>query len=486
MAAGSVEDLWSVVANLALPPRERRQALDALVSLDREAAEALVSSGRLAGAVWPPDEAGRGIGGDDLVLLAVATPPGELLAVLERAASHTPDRVVLAVRLAAARAPYDRRTARRLEPAVRALLVDRRRAFPHLEHTDQTIGGCVQELHLLVARAAHAGDPQAFRGALEQALRATLDRGEQVSTLYNVLLAWLEVGGRASDLLGVLVGVLADRSAGWRARLAAREAVDVLRGVAASYPEAAADLREVVGVGIEAANRALVAVLRDAEAPVELREAVVGRLHRWAPLAIGELQREGVLEARPVPSRRVHRDWTPAAVELLSTQVSFEEVESLIRHAPPADLDRVVSAVRLAPALAGWLPGAARRLDPLLRGLVGSRVEVPMKTRPVLLGQMALEAFVGLFPHAEAQEEWMDVSLRDGLEHAMEAGCSFLKAAEWFPNILRPATRHAVGGWMLDAAREGTRPLAERHDLAEALESAELPALAAQARRSLG
>lgn len=382
MNEDDIEALAGILNDAAAPLPARRGAMAALAASEPGTLGRLRASGRIPPKPWPTREEGRTLGGDALAITALGISEEVIVATLVGWESEDPERAMLAARLAHAMAQADGSTAKTFEPLIRTLLQDSRPAYPHLPQNAETVGRALQEIHLQVAKRLGESDRGAFFEALHSAVRLSLRRGREWDALYGPFLAWFEAGGRASEVGAALLDTLLDASAPWRARLAAREAFAVLLGVTTHPSGVASGAADEIRSTVAVANHRIVAILMDSGTPADLREALRDRFHCWAPESVAGLQDNGILPIQPVPSRRVHRDWSPAAAERLSTHVSFEEVLSLLALFQPEDIDRTVSALRLAPAFASWLPGAATRLDPKIRGLIPSRVEVPMKSRP--------------------------------------------------------------------------------------------------------
>jgi hypothetical protein len=272
----------------------------------------------------------------------------------------------------------------------------------------------------------------------------------------------------------VLNDALANPSLSPVARLAARESFDTLSGVLTHPDGVPSGAAEAVGAGVVAANATLVALLRDEATPPDLASGIAALLHRWVPEAVALLQHDGVLTVQPVPSRRVHKDWTPAGVELLSTSVAFDEVCGLLAEPSERELDRVVTALRLAPAFASWLPSAFERLVPPVSALIASAWPVPMESRPVPLGEMAAEIYPRLFPSVEARQPWMAAALADGIRASIDAGWDLTRAANWWAAACTRAELAAVGDRLLAAVADTSRPLEARRMYHAVIEICEL------------
>jgi uncharacterized protein (DUF1778 family) len=108
--------------------------------------------------------------------------------------------------------------------------------------------------------------------------------------------------------------------------------------------------QDAVTLAVKDSSVLLARLVAAPEPPAALRAEVASRLHRWAPLEHSRLQREGALPVEPVPSRRQHRDWTPAGTERLAARVAFDEVLALLDAPPEPALDKVNTALRLGPS----------------------------------------------------------------------------------------------------------------------------------------
>jgi hypothetical protein len=479
------KELIEQLCDTQLSVEERRRVLDELGEAHPGMIRKLRLSGRLPAVPWPSCEEGRTMGGDLLLVHAIFMPQEALMHILENAAHEEGEKVVLAARFASALARYDEMAAGELEPPVRRLLRDRRRAFPALEHNYDSIGFYVQQHHLQILNAMDiTGSPRYF-DLLKDAICITLERGTAVDSLFNPFLTWLRAGGGGESLTALLLTTLEDPAAHWSARFAARCAFDTLKSVAAAYPDLPAAIQTSVLSGLEKADERLLEIIRSTDEPPEVKDAILAKLHRWVPHAITSLQKEGVLAAQPVPSRRDHRDWKPDTLERLSATVSFDEVVVLLTEAREKELDRIVTSLRLIPSFISWLPGAAGRLQLPLRALISSRLEVPMKTKPLILGSIAFESFPLVFPSGEEEPSWAQDAICDGLGRAVEAGWCITPVADRLKYCCTTETLDTIGNWLLLQVSDKTRPLEQREACQEALEAFDLKALVKQGKKLL-
>jgi hypothetical protein len=350
------------------------------------------------------------------------------------------DRLVLAIRLASAVACYDITAAERFEPLLRALLADVRPAFPWREMQSESIGAYVQAHHLSVLTIVTSQDAARWSPLIESTLRNSLERSGPDPALYGVFESALRHGLSAAWLTDILNGVLGDPQATPVARIGARKALNTLAGLATHPDGVPADLPAALARAHEIAGTHLEDILRDGMAAASLREAVQSNLHRWAPKVFLRLQREGVLNTEPIPSRRQHKDWSPAGKEGLASRLSCDEAAALLSIPREENIDRIVTILRIAHVYTAWLPGELERFAPLFISLFSSNLPVPMKSGVRSLGDMALEQFPTLFPPLDSQTPAMQDILCAGLEAAGAARLAFDRIRDWLPNQLSRAS----------------------------------------------
>jgi len=405
--------------------------------------------------------------------------------VLGAGAREDAERLLLATRLAHAVARYDAAAAAVLEPSVRSLLGDARPAFPTLPDNHDPLGSQVQTFHLQIVAAIPWPNADVRHQVLAEALGISLARGHAFSSLYGLYEAWVAGGGTATSLTQLLLAALDDRRRPAPARLAARLAYDVLLGVGRSLALPAAD-QATLQDGSAKLSARLVAIAQDATEDATLRQSILSQIHRWAPAAVAELQGQGVMPAVPVPSRREHKDWSPEGKLRLSLQVRLGEVADLLSEGREPDLDRVITALRLAPTFASWLPTSADRLEPLVRQLIASRLPVPMKTKPTTLGAMALESWPLLFPCNDETAAWAEEAIREGLRLAVVAGHPVIAVADRVRSCCGTAERAAICTAWLDDVGNSKLSAAQRQAFVEMIELFGQGALAKKARTILG
>jgi len=440
----TIEERLARLADGGVATAERRALLDEVIRLDPGAIVDARAQGRFD-AAWPEAAQARTLAGDDVVLLAVCMPTHAIAEALTASPNADMDRLVLGVRLASVVARYDIAAAERLEPLLRARLSDKRPAFPWLAAPSDSVGAFAQPHHLAVLRIVAARNRDRASALFEATMRASLERGGPAPSLYGVFEAALRQGLRGAWLADILNGVLGDPRATPGARLAARHALDTLAGLATHPDGAPADLPIAVARAREVADGLLEGILREATTPADLRDAVRAQLHRWSPAVFLRLQREGVLPTEPVPSRRQHKDWTPAGTEALALRVSCDEAAALLDAPREEDLDRLVTALRIAHVYAAWLPGELERFAHAFIRLLPSRLAVPMKSGARPLGEVALERFPCLFPPRDSQTQESQQLLLAGLETARAAGLAFDSIADWLPNLLTRASLQKLG-----------------------------------------
>ncbi len=436
----SLEEALARIGDHSIPAADRRAILEDAMRIDRSAIAAARAQGRFQ-AGWPTAEQSRQLAGDDLFLLAVCMPTEAIAAVLSAAQDDADmDRLALAIRLAEAATRYDNSAAERFEPLLRSLLADTRPAFPWLETPSSSIGAYVQTLHLEVLTRVAQADPPRWPALIEATLRASLARSGPDPALYGVFETALRNGLSAAWLSDILNGVLGDPQATPVARINARKALNTLAGLATHPDGAPADLAAAIVLARALADAHPEGIVRDGASPASLRAAVLAHLHRWAPEVFLRLQREGVLATEPIPSRRQHKDWSPAGKEALAIRVSCDEAASLLAVPREEDIDRMITVLRIAHVYTTWLPGQLERFAPLFISLFQSKLPVPMKSGQRSLGDMALEQFPTLFPPIDSQTPAIQDQLCAGLEAAGAAGLAFDRIRDWLPHLLNRAS----------------------------------------------